>query len=376
LGGAIDVRSSISRIRRLNTDEKRYFSMLGRVGVLSAMLALPLVAGTTRIYVTNRGGTTVDVIDPETNKIVDVIKGIESPEVVRFSLDGKRLYITSRGDDNVLDVIDRASGKSIKKVPLSGWANEAVVTTDGKLILVCIWNTTNEPTAVGALDIIDATILEKVKSIPVTRGLHDMAVTRDGRFAAAGSPLGHFLAVFDLQKMELAWQVEYDQGIQPLTIESGPDGAGRRIFAQLGKSNGFSVVDFATHKEVARITVPDDPTGFDRGCEGVSHGIAVAPDDKTLWVASAKANAVFAYSLPDIKLQGHVSLPELKVPGKEPQSASPSWITLTPDSKTVYVTTCAIDSVFAIDAKTMKQVARISTGHMPDRASTFPSMLP
>lgn len=325
---------------------------------------------------TNRGGTTVDVIDPDTNKIVDVIKGIESPEVVRFSPDGSRLYIASRSDDNVLDVVDRASGKNIKKVPLSGWANEAVVTADGKLIVICIHNTTNEAMDVGALDIVDATTLEKVKSIPVRRGLHDIAVTRDGKFAAAGSPSGNFLAVFDLQKMELAWQVEYDQGIKPLAIESGPDGAGRRIYAQLGKSNGFSVVDFATHKEVARINVPDEPTGFDPGCEGVSHGIAVAPDDKTLWVASAKANSVFAYSLPDIKLLGHVSMPELKLPGKEPQGASPAWITLTPDGKTVYVTACALDTVSAIDAKTMKEVARISVGHMPDRDSTFPSVLP
>jgi YVTN family beta-propeller protein len=370
------VRGSIDFIGKVIRGEKRTFSRVGPLGILGVVLALPLLTGTAQIYVANKGGTTVDVIDPGTDKIVDVIKDVESPEVVRFSLDGSRLYIPNRNDENLLDVIDRTSGKIIKRVQLSGWANEAVATADGKFLLVCIWNTTNEPKTTGALDIVDTAKLEVIKSIPVSSGLHDMAVTRDGKFAAAGSPQGHFLAVFDLQKRELAWEVQYDQGIQPVAIESGPDGAGRRIFAQFHDTNGFSVVGFAEHKEIARIILPDQPTGFTRGCEGPNHGIAVSPDDKILWVNSARANSVFAYSLPDLQVLGHVSLPELRIPGKQAQTGSPAWITLTPDGKKVYVTTCALDSVSVIDAVKMKEIARIPTGHNPDRLSTFPSLFP
>jgi YVTN family beta-propeller protein len=68
----------------------------------------------------------------------------------------------------------------------------------------------------------------------------------------------------------------------------------------------------------------------------------------------------------------HVSLPALSIPGKEPKGSGPAWITLTPDSKTVYVSSCAIDSVSAIDVKTMKAIAHIPVGHMPDRISTLP----
>src|ERR1700736_3142681 len=148
------------------------------VWILLGMLlvATPLAAGTARIYVTNRAGTTIDVIDPATNKVVGVIKNIESPEVARFSPDGSRVYIASRSED-VLDVMDRKSGKYIKKVPLSGWANEAVVTSDGRLILVCIRNTGTEAVDVGALDIIDAKYLERIKTIPVKRGLRNISVT-------------------------------------------------------------------------------------------------------------------------------------------------------------------------------------------------------
>src|SRR5712692_4429688 len=169
-----------------------------------------LAAGTALIYFTNRGGTTIDVIDAATNKVVQTIGNIESPEVVRFSPDGRQLYIFSRAEPekNFLIVMDRKSGKIVKKVPLSGWANEAQTTKDGKLILVCIRNTGTKAEDMGALDIIDTTTLEKVKSIPVRRGLHDIAITADGKYAAAGSPGGHFVVVFDLQKKEIAWQVQ------------------------------------------------------------------------------------------------------------------------------------------------------------------------
>src|ERR1700737_5621614 len=301
------------------------------LGILFA--AVPLAAATARIYVTNRAGTTISVIDPATNKVVEVIKGIESPEVVRFSPDGSRLYIASRSVD-VLYVMDRKSGKYLKKVPLSGWANDAAVTSDGKLIVVCIRNTGTDAVDVGALDIIDAKSLEKIKSIPVKRGLHDVSLTDDGKFAAAGSPPGQLITVFDLQKMEIAWEVPYDQGVLPLIIESNPDGSGHRIFAQLNRTNGFSVVDFETHKEVARIKNPDELSGFPPGCEGISHGIGIAPDNKTLWTNSRPANAVFAYSLPDLKLLGHVSLPETEVPGKAARCGGHAWDSFTPESNT------------------------------------------
>ena len=353
---------------------KGHSSALRHVWLLLAMLSavIPLAAGTDLIYVTNRGGTTIDVIDAATNKVVQTIGNIESPEVVRFSPDGRQLYIFSRAE-NFLIVMDRKSGKIVKKVPLSGWANEAQTTKDGKLILICIRNTGIKAEDVGALDIIDTTTLEKVKSIPVRRGLHDLAVTADGKYVAAGAPGGRFLVVFDLQKMEAAWEVQYESGVNPIAIENNPDGSGRRIFVNLGALNSFSVVDFAKRAEVARIKAPDEPTGFGggRGCESNAHGIGISPDQKTLWVNSRPSNSVFAYSLPDIKLLGHVSLPEQIVPGKPSRSGNPAWITFTPDSRTVYVSSCGVKSVTAIDVQKMKEVARITVGEMPDRISTL-----
>src|SRR5712691_9431879 len=98
------------------TSTNRFLFLIG----LWILLATPLAAKTVQIYVTNRGGTTIDVIDAATNKVVHTIGNIESPEVVRFSRDGSQLYIFSRADPekNFLIVMDRKSGKIVKKVAI------------------------------------------------------------------------------------------------------------------------------------------------------------------------------------------------------------------------------------------------------------------
>jgi YVTN family beta-propeller protein len=48
----------------------------------------------------------------------------------------------------------------------------------------------------------------------------------------------------------------------------------------------------------------------------------------------------------------------------------PDWITFSPDSKTVYVSTGGANSVSAVDIATRKEVARIPVGEDPKRNIT------
>jgi YVTN family beta-propeller protein len=338
---------------------------LFRLRHLWILLALPLAAGTARIYVANSAGDSVQVVDPETNKVVQVIEGIEAPHGVSFSPDGSWVYISNESE-SVLNIVDRKTGKTIKKVPLSGHPNNIAVTKDGKRVLVCIAD------GAGALDVIDTTSLQRVKSIPAGGRLHNVYVTPDGKFAVAGSVPGKFVTVIDLQSEQPVWKIQFDKGIRPMAIESGPDGSTSRIFVELTDLNGFAVVDFTKRAEVGRVTLPDKPGGVSPPPGGSpSHGIGVAPDGKTLWVNSVPANSVFVYSLPELKLLGHVPLPELSLPGRSAIGASPNWVTFTPDSKTVYISDAALKLVSAIDMKTLKEVARIPVGEAPKRVNTL-----
>jgi YVTN family beta-propeller protein len=327
----------------------------------------PAAMARSLIYITNSAADTIDVVDPVTNKVVQVIRGIELPHGVNFSPDGARVYVSNESE-SVLDVLDRVTGQIVKKVPLSARPNNLAVTKDGSRVLVGI------RTLPGAVDVIDTTSLTRVKTIPVNRSVHNIYVTPDGKYAVAGSIESKSAAIIDLATDEIAWEIQFDRGVRPMAFETNPDGSTRRIFVQLSGFNGFAVVDFAKRIEVARIALPNDPGGFG-SAEGrtgsPSHGIGVAPDGKSLWVNSTFANAVFAYSLPELKLIGHTALPLVHPFGHSPTSSVPEWITFTPDSKTVYVSNSGARSVSAIDMKTLKMLAVIPAGEVPKRLNTL-----
>src|SRR3984893_8420688 len=316
-----------------------------------------------RIYVTNSAGNTVDVIDPATNKTVQTIDGIELPHGVVFSPDGSRVYISSESE-SVLDVVDGNTGHILEKVPLGGHPNNLTITKDGKRVLVGIRESS------GWLDVIDTASLKKTKSIPVSGPVHNVYVTPDGKYAVAGSIDAKNLTVVDLQTEQAVWNLKLGSGVRPMAFEANSDGSTKRIFAQLSGFNGFVVVDFAKHIEVQRIKLPDQPGGYGiaEGRTGTpSHGIGVAPDNKSLWIASTTANALFQYELPSLKLLGYVELPRVYPQGQKPSGSVPEWIAFTPDGKTLYVSNSGDRSVSSGDTEKRDLLSIIPAGEVPKR---------
>jgi YVTN family beta-propeller protein len=335
--------------------------------LLLTLSSLPAAAENVRIYVTNSAGDSVHVIDAATNKVVQVIKNIESAHGVTFSPDGARVYISNE-HDSTLDVLDAKTGAVVKKIPLSSRPNNIAVTKDGKRVVVAI---ARDP---AALDIIDTATLTRTKSIPMNGRLHNTYVTPDGKYAVSGSVRSQFLNVVDLTTEQVAWEIKMLGGVRPMTFEVNPDGSTKRIYVQHSDLNGFSVVDFAARKEIARITLPEQPNGYapEHRNSSPSHGIGVAPDGQTLWVTSIPANAVFVYALPDLTLRGHVPLPAKNIAGRDkPVPAVPNWVTFTPDSRQIYISNAAAMSVTAIDTKAMKVNAVIPVGQVPKRIATL-----
>jgi YVTN family beta-propeller protein len=329
--------------------------------------ATPAVTSKVRIYVTNSAGNTVDVIDPATNKTVQTIDGIELPHGVVFSPDGSRVYISNEFE-SILDVVDGNTGHILEKVPLGGHPNNLTITKDGKRVVVGIRESS------GWLEVIDTTSLKKTKSIPVSGPVHNVYVTPDGKYAVAGSIDAKNLTVVDLQTEQAVWNLNLGSGVRPMAFDVNPDGSTKRIFAQLSGFNGFAIVDFAKQIEVQRIKLPDQPGGYGiaEGRTGTpSHGIGVAPDGKSLWIASTAANAIFQYELPSLNLLGYVELPHVYPQGQKPTGSVPEWLTFTPDGKVLYVSNSGDRSVSAIDTEKRQLVAIIPAGEVPKRINTM-----
>ena len=341
--------------------------ILGALAFAWISVVLPMAAQQTAyVYVTNSADHRTHVIDTATNKVVQVIQGIERPHGVQFAPDGSRVYISNEGE-SVVNVIDQKTGRTISKIPLSGRPNNISVSKDGKKLFVAI---AEEPG--GGLEILDLVALQSIKKIPMGR-LHNVYTTPDGKYAVMGSTGHKFFAVVDAATNELAWKIQYDKAVRPMAIERNPDGSTKRVFVGLSDLHGFAVVDFAQRKEVARIELPDEPGGFPE-IEAPSHAIGVTPDNRELWVSSTLNNSMFAYTLPDLKLKGRVGLPEVHLPPDSPMprlGASPNWLSFSPDSKTVYVSNGGLRSLSVIDAVGMKLVTSVPVGETPKRINTL-----
>ncbi len=305
-----------------------------------------------RVLQTNSAGDNVDVIDPATNQIVGTIEGIEVPHGVTIAPDGTRIYITDESLHTV-DIVDAKTLKVTKRIPLSGRPNNLAVSKDGAYVYAGIAQ------APGAVDVIDTAAGTNVKSVPVKGAIHNVYVTPDGKFAVAGSIAASTINVIDTSTNTLAWTLTLSAGIRPMVFTRNPDGSTKEIIVQLSDFHGFAVVDFSARKEVRRIALPDPP-GQEKETKGLqgspSHGLALTPDGKLLWVTSKYYDYVAAYSVPDFKL--------LKV---TPVGLHPEWLTIPPDGKNLYVAVAGDDATVVVDNKTMKVVKKIPVGPVPKR---------
>jgi YVTN family beta-propeller protein len=309
-----------------------------------------------RIVQTNSAGDNIHLIDPHTNAVVGEIKGIPINHGAAASPDGSRFYFSSEAEQT-LHVVDGKTLQTTKKIPLTGRPNNISISRDGSRVYVGIVS------APGAVDVIDTKTLERVKSIATKGGIHNVYVTPDGSHVVAGSIAGRVMTVIDQKTEEPLWTL-FEEGVRPMAFEVNPDGSTKRIFAQLSNVHGFAIVDFQQRKEVGRIMLPDDVPAekVDKGPFNASpsHGLGVAPDGKTLWVTSRPNARVYTYSLPDLKLLSN----PIDLGGR------PDWVTFTPDSRLIYITTENTDLVHAIDVASQKEVAQIKVGRSPKRNIT------
>src|SRR5438128_12581559 len=92
-----------------------------------------------------------------------------------------------------------------------------------------------------------------------------------------------------------------------------------------------------------------------------SHGLAVTADQKIVIVCRRLNNALYSYSLPDLKLVGRADL----------SGKGAAWVTLTPDGKRAYIADPVGNSTLVVDIPTMKEIAKIPVGQEPKRNHTM-----
>ena len=179
--------------------------------------------------------------------------------------------------------MDAKTLKVFKRIPLSGRPNNVAVAKDGKSRLC------RDRRGAGRGGRDRHRLAHQRQEHPVKGGIHNVYVTPDGKYAVAGSIPASTINVIDTATNTRGLDLDMSAGIRPMAFTQNADGSTKEIIVQLSDFHGFAVVDFATRKEVRRITLPD-PAGKQKETEGIqgspSHGLAITPDGKMLWATS------------------------------------------------------------------------------------------
>ena len=317
----------------------------------------PAVAGALpRIYVPNRQGNDVTVIDPATMKVVDRFAVGINPQHVVPSWDLKTLWVTNNAEgrpDGSLTPIDPATGKPGKTIMVEDPYN-MYFTPDGKSAIVVA-------EALKRLDFRDPHTMAMQYSIdvPQCRGINHADFSIDGRIAIFTCEFQGSLARIDLANRKVLGYLKLSRGGMPQDIRSSPDGS--LFFVADMKAGGVFVVDGATFTETAFIK-----TGIG------THGLYPSRDGTKLYVANRGTSHVFGPP----KGKGSVSVidfatRQIVATWTVPGGGSPDMGNVSIDGKVLWLSGRFDNLVYAIDT-TSGEVRSIRVGKEPHGLTVWP----
>ena len=339
-----------------------------------------------RILQSNNAGNIHHIIDPTVNQVVGLIRGCPHAHNLTVHPDGLYYYCANEQEKTV-DIFDTKTLRLVQQIALSERPNKIVVNKKHRKIYAGIVAASSKVAGPGfkfedgkslayVVDVIDIATHKVTKSIPVHHRVHNTYVTPDDAFVVAGlqgevQPGEPTLQVIDPRTDTVVWGMELTghkqygrthHEVRPMAFEANPDGSVKRMFAQATGINAVWVIDWQKRQVVDLLWPPKLPL-WKQNADGIQtgdmHGLEVLPDRSAVWASSRLDSRIYGWSLPDLKYIGGVEV-----------GPSANWMTPTPDSKYMYVAISGADHTVAVDLKKLAIVAKIKTGARPARIST------
>jgi len=318
----------------------------------------PATAGAlSRVYAPNLITGKVDVIDPETFKVVDSYVAIPSPQHIVPSWDLQTLWVSGdisyRGGHASVAPIDPKTGKMGAPIDLPD-AYNMYFTPDGRSAIVVA-------EAKRRLEFRDphTMALQGYIAVPRCDGVNHADFAPDGAYAIFTCEYDDSLAKIDLVHHALAGMLQLSPGHMPQDIRVAPDGSAYFVADLLG--DGLIVVDGDKFKETGFI-----PTGVG------AHGLYPSRDGKRLYVSNRGT-----HRLDGMKLgEGSVSVLDFatrRVVGTWtiPGGGSPDMGNVSADGKWLWLSGRFDGVVYAFDTDD-GSVQTIEVGGMPHGLAVWP----
>jgi YVTN family beta-propeller protein len=317
----------------------------------------PTVSGAlSRIYVPNRQGNDVWVIDPAAMKVVDKFPVGVNPQHVVPSWDLKTLWVTNNAEgrtDGTLTPIDPTTGKPGKSIAVDDPYN-MYFSPDGRSAIVVA-------EALKRLDLRDPQTMALQGSIPVPqcKGINHADFSIDGRIAIFTCEFQGGLARIDMVGRKVLGYLKLSRGGMPQDIRVSPDG--KIFYVADMKAGGVFVIDGEAFKEI----------GFLKTGIG-THGLYPSRDGTRLYVANRGSMHVFGPprgkgSVSVIDFASRQVVTTWPIPG----GGSPDMGNVSIDGKVLWLSGRFDNVVYAIDT-TSGEVRSIPVGKEPHGLTVWP----
>jgi DNA-binding beta-propeller fold protein YncE len=264
----------------------------------------------------------------------DVPEGKQPENVKGIAASAKtgRVYVTSL--DRMI-AIDAVTGKKLWDKKYDGGCDRMAISPDGKTLYV--------PQLEGpAWHVVNAATGDVEATIETKSGSHNTIYSADGAHVYLAGLKSKLLSVADPRTHTVASTVgPFSDVIRPFTV----NGANSLVFVNVNGLLGFEVGDLRTGEKLYRVEVDGFKQGPVKrhGCP--SHGIALTPDEKELWVADCANEAIHIFD--------STAMPP-KQTGTVKARDCVGWVSFSLDGRSAYSSTGEI-----IDVATHKVVATL-----------------
>ncbi len=300
---------------------------------------------TAKVYVANAEGDDLTVIDPVSLRVIGNIKVGSKPHGLVASPSRDRIYVSVEGTNRLL-AVDTTSHRIVGQAEVGQTPNQVTVTADGKFVYVPLRGQ-------AAVDIVDTTTMKVVKRVALAEWPHNSYTSADGKRVYVTTINGKKIFVFDPSTHNILSIIEPGGKVRPVALTKD----GSLMYVALSELHGFAVVDVQQRKTIKRVELaplpPDTPRPY---LDTYTHGLALTPDERELWVTSCAGGAVWVFSVPDLRRLAKVDVGKF-----------PNWLAFSSDGKTLFVSNTESDAVSAIDVGARKVVATILVGKAPKR---------
>jgi YVTN family beta-propeller protein len=356
---------------------KMVSSLLAVVGLaIAAFVVACLVAPASTLaqnaYITNEASDTVSVINTATDTVIATIPVGDAPRGVAVSPDGRKVYITSVGS-NTVSVIDTASNTVTATIPVGLDPVGVAVTPDGSKVYVANLGSNTVSVIDTASNTVTATIPGFVFP-PIIGGVatspFGLAVSPDGSKVYVTnflSPFGGGVSVIDTASNTETAAIPVGgssiPGNPPFGVAVTPDGS--KVYVADAddpfhnvRFTPVSVIDTASNTVTA--SIPIGPVPVPQLGGSVPFGVAVSPDGRTVYVTSRALNTVSV-----------IDTASNMVTATIPVGLDPVGVAVTSDGSKVYVANAGSSTVSVIATATNTVTATIPVGTEPQAFGLF-----